>query len=308
MHRQTPKNSATRGYSSGGSRACVDQVDDNSLMQEHSGTMMANESRSGTESPQNYGFTSVNMPADKGPDGSIIASGECTLQHIGGNRSHTVGGPMDDRRHRLRGLSSGDVAMNRTNNDDMQIHLAGDGIYHSAPQMVRMQLVPAGSGKANPPQQKAKASATQQRVYEAGAFKHRINERRLWAGLEPDIQRLLDLEVARLEQRPSVTPYANGGGASGGGAQNPGRSLKTGQKAVAGAGADSKDFMHVKQDGGHWSSGKKIRLGKSKDDDDVLHETNTDGWDYCGGTPAKHKFAIVLTTAGPCKNVKGRIP
>jgi len=310
MHRQTPKHSATRGYSSGGSRACVDQVDDNSLMQEHSGTMMANESRSGTESPQNYGFTSVNMPADKGPDGKIIASGECTLQHIGGNRSHTVGGPMDDRRHRLRGLSSGDVAMNRTNNDDMQIHLAGDGIYHSAPQMVRMQLVPAGSGKANPPQKKATASQTKQSVYEAGAFKHGINERRLWAGLEPDIQRLLDLEVDLLERgsRPTVGTLATGGG---GGAQDssPGRSLKTGQKAVNGAGKDSKDFMHVKQSDGTWSSGKKIRLSKSKEDDDVLHETNSsDGFDYCGGTPAKHKFAIVLTTAGPCKNVKGRIP
>jgi hypothetical protein len=302
MHRATPANSSFRSYVGGGARSTVDQVDDNKLMQEGSGNFMHGESRGGIESPQNYGFTSVCMPADKDEMGNMIASAETFTSFMGGNRSFPANGNMDDRRHRLRGLGSGDVAMNRTNNDDMQIHLASDGMYHSAPQMVRLQLVPAGSGKANPPQSQQQASPAKLSVYAKYAP---FIQARLWAGLEPELQRELDLEIATIEGRAA----SGGSGSDGASTSDPGANLKTGQKAVNGAGANSKDFMHVKQSDGTWSSGKKIRLSKSKEDDDVLHETNSsDGFDYCGGTPAMHKFAIVLTTAGPCKNVKGRIP
>jgi phage gp45-like len=297
MHRATPASTSLRTYTSSGSRATIDTINDGALMQETSCQMMNNQAKPRVESPQNYGFTSVNMPADKDGSGKIIASAECHMSHVGGIQGHSVAGATDDRRHRVRGLASGDVAMNRSNNDDMQIHLAGDGIYHSAPQMVRMQLVPAGSGKANPPQSKAQASQAKRIAY----AKHGPEiEARLWAGLEPILQEKLDKEVAATD--------SGGGGSSGGAQQSPGQSLKTGQKAVASAGQDSNDFMHVKQSDGTWSSSKKIRLSKSKEDDDVLHETNSgDGFDYCGGTPAKHKFSMVLTLAGPSKNVKGRI-
>lgn len=151
MHRATPNSTSLRAYSSGGSRGVVDTIDDSQTMQAHSGSFMKNESRTGIESPQNYGFTSHNMPADKDKDGKVTGSAETFYSFMGGGRSFPVSGPIDDRRHRLKGLSAGDVAMFRTNGDDTQIHLTGDGLYHSAPEgrTVRMQLVPPGSGKAS---------------------------------------------------------------------------------------------------------------------------------------------------------------
>ena len=311
MHRATPLNSSFRGYVSGGSRGTVDQADDNTLMQEHSGNQMHSETRGAIESPQNYGFTSVVMPADKGPDGKMTASAENQISYSGGNRSFPVAGPMDDRRHRLRGLSAGDSAMHRGKDDDMQIQLSSDGMYHSAPQQVRMQLVPQGSGKANPPQKKSQGSATKQSLY---ATRGPRIEARLWAGLEPELQEQLDIEVDRIERaanggRPTVGALASGGNGGGGssGDQNQGQSQKTGQKSVAGAGKDSKDFFHVKKDEVRASSAKRVRMAESKDDDDVLHETFNKN-DYCGGTKAKHKFALIVTTKGPAKNAWGRLP
>jgi Bacteriophage Mu Gp45 spike protein len=318
MHRATPNSTSLRAYNSGGTRGVVDTIDDNKLMQEHSGTQMANESRGAIESPQNYGFTSVNLPADKDGQGNITGGPETFYSYMGGGRSFPIPGPIDDRRHRLRGLSPGDSAMHRGKDDDMQIHLAGDGMYHSAPQMVRLQLVPQGSGAANPPQTKSQAPQAKQSLY--ATFEPRI-QARLWAGLEPELERELDLELERRDRAAnsglSVEARAGNGGGGGGGSggsdggqQDQSQQNKpTGQKAVAGAGADSKDFFHVKQSEGVWSSQKKIRLTKSKEDDDVLHEVDCTGEkDYCGGTPAKHKFAIVITTKGPAKNVYGRLP
>src|SRR5215471_8344559 len=114
MHRATPNSSSLRAYTSGGARGLVDTVDDGQLMQAHSGTFMSNEARGGIESPQNYGFTSVNMPADKGADGKITGSAETFISFMGGSRAFPVSGPIDDRRHRLMNLGSGDVAMYRT--------------------------------------------------------------------------------------------------------------------------------------------------------------------------------------------------
>jgi phage gp45-like len=303
MHRATPANTSLRAYAGSGSRSCVDQVDDSKLMQEMGGNMMKNESRSKVESPQNYGFTSACMPADKDATGKIIASAEACLSHVGGNRGHSVAGNMDDRRHRLRGLSPGDSAMNRTNADDMQIHLASDGLYHSAPQKVRMQLVPAGSGKANPPQNQAQATQAKRSLY--ATFEPRIQER-LWAGLEPELELELDLKLGERRGLSVEARAGNGSGSSGGGSQGGGQQLKTGQKAVAGAGADSKDFHDLQAKDHRISSSTKVSLASSKEDDDVLHQTRSQK-DYCGGTPDKHKFSKVLTLDGPAKNVYGRI-
>jgi phage gp45-like len=297
MHKVTPDNTSHRAWSSGGSRGLVDTIDDNKLMQEHNGQMMNSEARAGMESPQNYGFTSCNMPADKGPDGKITGSAENHISYSGGNRSFGVGGNMDDRRHRLRGLASGDSAMFRTKNDDMQIHLTSDGMYHSAPQKVRMQLVPAGSGQANPPQNQAQATQAKRNLYDT--FEPRIRAR-LWAGLEPELQ-------LELDRRLSVEAHdGSSAGPSSGSQSSQGGNQPTGQKAVAGAGANSKDFHDLQASDHRISSGKKVSLAMSKDDDDVLHQTR-DQKDYCGGTPDKHKFSKVLTLDGPAKNVFGRI-
>jgi phage gp45-like len=98
---------------------------------------MKGETRDKIESPQNYGFSSVCM------DGDDNGSAEGFMSYPGGNRSFAYCGVMDDRRHRLKGLDKGDVAMFRTKDDNQQFHMTGDGGFWSAPtdKTVRMQLV-----------------------------------------------------------------------------------------------------------------------------------------------------------------------
>ena len=143
MHRATPLSTSFRAFTGGGTRSAVDQIDDSKLMQEHSGNFMAGESRKGIEAPQNYGFTSVVMPAVKDALGKITDSAEAVISFMGGNRSFPVAGNMDDRRHRLFGLQPGDVGMFRTALDQLQMHFTGDGGFFSGAQdkAVRMQLV-----------------------------------------------------------------------------------------------------------------------------------------------------------------------
>jgi phage gp45-like len=147
MHRATPLNTSMRAYCSGGARSVVDKADDTKLMQEMGGNFMYNETRQAIEAAQNYGFTSVVFDAEKDAQGKIQASAECFMSFIGGNRSFPAAGPMDDRRHRLFSLETGDTAMFRGRGDKQQFHMTGDGGFWSAPQnkTVRMQLVPSDS-------------------------------------------------------------------------------------------------------------------------------------------------------------------
>jgi Bacteriophage Mu Gp45 spike protein len=110
MHRATPRNTSFRAFSAGGARALVDSVSDNPMMQEMAGSFMKGESRKEIEAPQNYGFSSVILPAKKGKDGQIEECAEAFMSFIGGNRSFPVAGIMDDRRHRPMGLKPGENA------------------------------------------------------------------------------------------------------------------------------------------------------------------------------------------------------
>ena len=118
-------------------------------MQEHAGNFMSGESRGGIEAPQNYGFTSVAMPAVKDATGKITDSAEAMISFMGGNRSFPVAGVMDDRRHRLFGLQPGDSAMFRTAADKLQFHMTGSGAFLTGPRdkTVRMQLLDEDSGQ-----------------------------------------------------------------------------------------------------------------------------------------------------------------
>jgi phage gp45-like len=155
MHRATPANTSFRAYSSGGARTTIHQADDQQLMQESAGGIMANESRKQVESPQNYGFTSVVHDAEMAMEGGIQkikGSAEGFMSFIGGNRSFPVCAIMDDRRHRLWGMQKGDTAMYRGAKDQQQFHMTTDGGFWSADESktVRMQLVPSqqqGSGQ-----------------------------------------------------------------------------------------------------------------------------------------------------------------
>ena len=95
MHRVTPLTTSLRSSTAGGSRATVDKMDDNSLMQAMSGNYMKNETTKGIESPQNYGFTSHNFSAEKDANGKITGSAETFISFIGGNRSFPATGPVD---------------------------------------------------------------------------------------------------------------------------------------------------------------------------------------------------------------------
>jgi phage gp45-like len=110
MHRQTPLTSGFVGFTAGGCRSLVEAADDDKGMQEMKGSMMFGEQRERVESPQNYGFTSVVLPAKKGKDGKIEESAEAYISYMGGNRSFPVAGVMDDRRHRPYGLKPGENA------------------------------------------------------------------------------------------------------------------------------------------------------------------------------------------------------
>jgi len=150
MHRETPVGTSGRAYSGGGARSCVHSVDDGHFMQEMGGGFMNGEQRSGIESPQNYGFTSVVMDADKDSNGQITGCAEAFISFCGGNRSFPVAGVMDDRRHRLMGMEKGDSAMYRTRDDKQQFHLTKDGGFWTAPRdkTVRMHLLDEDSGSS----------------------------------------------------------------------------------------------------------------------------------------------------------------
>jgi phage gp45-like len=265
MHRATPANTSFRAYSAGGARSVIDQIDDSKLMQEMKGNMMIREMRAKVESPQNYGFTSHNMPADKGQDGSITGSAETFISYMGGNRSFPVAGNIDDRRHRLKDLDPGDTAMYRTKDDYQQFHMTMDGGFWSAARdkTVRLALIDQDSG-----------SQQQQQGGQGG-------------GNQPG-------------QLDSSSGGSGGGGQGGG--QQQGQNKPTGQKSVKSQNQQSKRFMHITKDEAA-SSGTNVR--QYLDDGVGYHEVNTDKNVYTGALKGKGKFAKVVTTAGPTKNVFG---
>ena len=110
MHRQTPLTAGFVGYTGGGARALVDAIDDSTGMQEMKGDFLHAEARNRVESPQNYGFTSVVLPALKDAAGKILECAEAYLQFLGGNRSFPTALVMDDRRHRPWGMKPGENA------------------------------------------------------------------------------------------------------------------------------------------------------------------------------------------------------
>lgn len=81
-------------------RSAVALVNDTNKMQTLQLKVYANELLDGVEHWQGYGFTSVPKPG-----------AEALLASIGGHRGHSVAIACADRRYRLTGLASGEVAM-----------------------------------------------------------------------------------------------------------------------------------------------------------------------------------------------------
>jgi phage gp45-like len=229
MHRATPLNSSMRAYCGGGARSCVDQVDDTKLMQAMSGNFMANETRSGVEAPQNYGFTSVVFDAEKGQDGTIQACAETFIGFMGSNRTLPVTGNMDDRRHRMYKLEKGDSAMFRGRGDKQQLHMTQDGGFWTAPQdkTVRMHLV----------QQDSSSNATVQQGGGSGGSGSS------GGGAAPAL-------------RDGSSGGSNGGSSSSG--QQGGQ--QKGQEALYKEGQKSPHFVDITKDYARVSSGSEVQL------------------------------------------------
>jgi phage gp45-like len=243
-------------------------------MQEMSGTFMSGESRKAIEAAQNYGFTSHCMPADKDDQGNITGCAEVAMSFLGGSRSYPIAGNMDDRRHRLKGLDPGDTAMFRTKNDFLQMHFSQKGGFMSAAQnrTLRFALV---NQNAQDQQQSGQGGGS------GGSSSSR----------------------AGVSTRDSG---GGGGGSSGGsgGQSGQGQNKPTGQTHLLDDNQSSKRFMHMTQDEtAH--SGSNVR--QYLDDGNGYHEINKDKNVYTGALKGKGKFAKVVTTSGPCKNVWGNL-
>lgn len=96
-------------------RAVVNLVNDATRLQALQVTMMSDQVADDVERFQQYGLTSVPKP---GAEGIALA--------VGGSTAHTVVISVDDRRFRLTGLTSGEVALY----DDLghKVHLTRNGI------------------------------------------------------------------------------------------------------------------------------------------------------------------------------------
>jgi hypothetical protein len=132
----------------------ISKIADGSLMQEVSASLMKGEVRKAIEAVHQYGFTSVPFAPDEEKDGKPGLGPEAFVSFIGGNRSFPVMGPVDDRRHRLKDLEAGDVALFRGRDDGQQFHMNGVGTFLSTfpGKKLRMQIVAklaeAASGRA----------------------------------------------------------------------------------------------------------------------------------------------------------------
>jgi phage gp45-like len=151
MHRATPANSSFRAYSAGGARALLSKFDDLKGVQQVAASFMKGEARKGIEHVQQYGFSSVPFDPDEGKDGKPGLGPEAMVNFIGGNRAFPSMGPIDDRRHRMKGLVPGDVALFGGKDTGQQFHMNGIGTFMSAfagaGKKLRLQLQQKGDDK-----------------------------------------------------------------------------------------------------------------------------------------------------------------
>lgn len=268
MHRATPLNSSFRAYTGGGTRSAVDTITDTTLMQEMAGNFMQGEARKAIESPQNYGFTSVVMPAIKDELGNITDSAEAVISFMGGNRSFPVAGVMDDRRHRMINMQPGDTGMFSTVGRMLQIHLNTDGGFFTGTRdkTVRLQLLDQDS-KPDQQQQQSGQSGQQQ-----------AGKKRDWLHVQAT------------------------NGSSGGSSSSSGQSgqQQKGQQPQYKNAQNSYRFVDV-QGAQSRVSGQNVHL--MLQDGNVYVHVADDMQVYLGGKKGSGFFSKVLTVDGPAKNV-----
>lgn len=102
-------------------RAVLKLINDGPALQELQLQLLADEVRGRAERFQNYGFTSVPLPG-----------AEAVAVSVGGSRSHLVVIAVDDRRHRLRDLEPGEVAIYTDQGDRIVIKRDGNILVHAS--------------------------------------------------------------------------------------------------------------------------------------------------------------------------------
>jgi phage gp45-like len=228
MHRQTPYDASFRGFASGGSRTCIDTIDDSTLMQETNNSHgTTGETWPKSEAPQNYGFTSVVADATKDAAGKLKQCAEGFKSFIGGNRNFPVTGVMDDRRHRLKNLAKdaakGATAMFGLKEWGHQHLITDTGIFTTANTQtkIRHALVSNQNGQTQqetPQQAQAKALPRTRH----GKLLPLI--RRSKSGVEFEVEVIPHAESSSGGGNGGGTSSANGGGQAG--------SQPTGQKTL----------------------------------------------------------------------------
>jgi len=115
-------------------RAVVKRLDDSKRVQLAQLGILDGETRDAVERFQNYGFTSV-----------PLEGAEAVVLSVGGHRDHCLVVAVDDRRHRLRDLEPGEVAV--FHKDGARVHLKADGTLAATPKSGSDVVLAEGSAK-----------------------------------------------------------------------------------------------------------------------------------------------------------------
>jgi hypothetical protein len=279
MHRSTPAMTSFLGWAAGGSRGLIKGIQDQFGVQTMTGSFNFGESKetnqqgAGLEAMQNYGTTSVPMPPEMGKDGQIEKSAETIINFLGGNRSFPMAGPTEDRRHRLKNLKPGDVAM--FDHLQQQFHFNGKGSFLTgvAGKVIRMALAEVkkkGGGQGG-----------------SGAQARGLKTRAVGVAVRADdpVISLFDTEGA---------PAAADTGTSSASTEN-------GQEARNES--ESTQYTEV----GPEKTEQVNKEHRITLPDKEIGVQVVDGSVYLGGLKDKHQFAKVKTVSGPAMNVYARI-
>lgn len=107
-------------------RAVVELVNDGTKLQTVQISLLAGELQDGVERFQNYGFSGMPVPADG--DGAP----EAAVVFVGGDRSHGLVVALDDRRHRRKDLTGGQVVVYTASGDEILLKNDGEIVVKAA--------------------------------------------------------------------------------------------------------------------------------------------------------------------------------
>jgi hypothetical protein len=231
----------------------------------------------------------------------------------------------------MMNLDQGDSGMFSTQGRKQQFHMSSDGMFGTAPndKTMRMALI-EDSSEQDMTSQSYQAQQARQQVIDSPA--HRAALKAIRDG------KIKDITDPLTDPIPGVpTLYDTGGTGSATSGTNAAGSMggmQMGQKSLKDKNTQAKIFMDMTKDASRMA-GKIVQLitsgsgggggggsggsggskagssggssGSSQQQGTTLAEASSDSKFYCGGSPKKGKFALIVTVKGPTINVPGRI-